>query len=74
MVVRSPHSPHTTQAAALTSEAAGDDSLQLDAAQLAEYRRLQGEAQSKGSRLLQERAALEAQLKVRWQQRHWWKQ
>lgn len=42
----------------------GEGGLQLDAAQLAEYRRLKSEADTKTSRLLQEKATLEAQLKV----------
>ncbi|KAF8072553.1 SMC1 [Scenedesmus sp. PABB004] len=42
----------------------GEEGLALDPAQLAEYRRLQGEADAKASRLLQERSALAAQLKV----------
>lgn len=38
--------------------------MQLDAAQLAEYRQLKAQADDKTGRLLQEKAALEAQLKV----------
>jgi len=41
-----------------------DGELQLDPAQLAEYRRLTREADVKSSKLLQDRVALEAQLKV----------
>lgn len=43
---------------------ADEEGLQMDAAQLAEYRKLKGEADAKTSRLLQDRATLEAQLKV----------
>eukprot|EP00882_Tetradesmus_deserticola_P012781 GHRQ01013546.1.p1 GENE.GHRQ01013546.1~~GHRQ01013546.1.p1 ORF type:complete len:425 (+),score=225.47 GHRQ01013546.1:192-1466(+) len=51
--------------AQLEAQGAGDDAgLQLDAAQLAEYRKLKGEADAKTSRLLQDRTTLEAQLKV----------
>lgn len=51
--------------AQLEAEGGGDDEgLQLDAAQLAEYRKLKGEADAKTSRLLQDRTTLEAQLKV----------
>lgn len=42
----------------------GGDGVQLDAAQLAEYRQLKAQADDKTGRLLQEKAALEAQLKV----------
>eukprot|EP00879_Flechtneria_rotunda_P007607 GHRR01007978.1.p1 GENE.GHRR01007978.1~~GHRR01007978.1.p1 ORF type:complete len:1008 (+),score=459.35 GHRR01007978.1:1304-4327(+) len=49
----------------LESSGAGEDGqLQLDPAQLIEYRRLKAAADSKTSKLLQERAALEAQVKV----------
>jgi hypothetical protein len=52
--------------AQLEAEGGGDDEgLKLDAAQLAEYRKLKGEADAKTSRLLQDRTTLEAQLKVR---------
>lgn len=44
-------------------QAEGD--VQLDASQLAEYRALKAQADDKTGRLLQEKAALEAQLKVR---------
>jgi hypothetical protein len=43
----------------------GDDAVQLDASQLAEYRQLKAQADDKAGRLLQEKSALEAQLKVR---------
>jgi hypothetical protein len=39
--------------------------VQLDASQLAEYRQLKAQADDKAGRLLQEKSALEAQLKVR---------
>jgi hypothetical protein len=42
--------------------------VQLDASQLAEYRQLKAQADDKTGRLLQEKAALEAQLKVGWLQ------
>lgn len=42
----------------------GDDGVQLDASQLAEYKQLKAQADDKTSRLLQEKTALEAQLKV----------
>lgn len=43
--------------------------MQLDAAQLSEYRQLKTQADDKAGRLLQEKAALEAQLKVCCQRR-----
>jgi hypothetical protein len=51
--------------AQLEAESGDDEGLQLDAAQLAEYRKLKGEADAKTSRLLQDRTTHEAQLKVR---------
>ena len=47
--------------------AAGDGDVQLDAAQLAEYRQLKAQADNKAGRLLQEKSALEAHLKVCWE-------
>lgn len=54
----------------LASQGIGDededgDGVQLDPAQLAEYRKLKADADVKTSRLLQEKAPVEAQLKVR---------
>jgi hypothetical protein len=59
------HDTNHVLQAQLEAEGGGDDEgLQLDAAQLAEYRKLKGEADAKTSRLLQDRTTLEAQLKV----------
>lgn len=50
--------------AQLSSQGVDGDDVQLDPAQIAEYRKMKADADVKTSRLLQEKATIEAQLKV----------